>query len=114
MNVQVTIGGVTATVTVTAHEVFQECIELRESPFYNMQVVLPSGIDAERHRQLVIKCIIPDEFHLPILQRNLSGQDFCYDARDRVLQSTYPDARLILYQSRHCNHFENQFKYLFH
>ena len=76
---------------------------------------LPQGTNPDNYPSVYLQCEITEQYRIIINQHRepgASGEEICRQVADEYMRQHYPNNNQFSYQELHCNHFEQQYRYL--
>jgi len=112
-DIEYTLGSSTVIVKVSVHDNFVNCLVDEPSPFKH-SVTLGIG-DISKVNTVVIKCFMPEDERHKVRNKipNISAQNIFHKILPGFRQEMWPGAELREVETHFCNHFEEQYKYIF-
>lgn len=101
------------TIKIQLFKDFIPCIEDIPSPFKHATVGLPPELNKETYECVNIHCYIEKDEQSKINMNTSESPRFIFDETiTKFIEKTWKDKVLVEVERIHCNHFEQQIKYI--
>ena len=104
--------GVDITAKISVIENFVKCEKFVESPFSNSRTALPNDFNFDTFEQKIIRCLIPKNDEIKILQSSQMPQSFCVKIIEKIAEEKWNNREYFIYKTLTCNPTESQYLYL--
>lgn len=104
--------GIKVTAKISILKDFAECTKFTKTPFSNSRKILPNNFNYDDFEQIVIRCFLPENEELKILQSSQRPQSFCVEIIEQFVEENWKNNIITIYKTLTCNPAESQFMYL--
>lgn len=91
---------------------FAECTKFIKTPFSNSRTILPNDFNYDDFEQIVVRCLLPENEELKILQPSQMPQSFCVKIIEKFVKENWSNNIIKSYKTLTCNPSESQYMYL--